>query len=956
MKVKMTPVAAAVSIALLSTGAAVHAQDAAQPPAASASAPTAKKADALDTVVVTGIRASTEKALSIKRNAESHVEVITAEDIGKMPDKNIADSLQRVPGVTTSSSGGNEGGFGENDRVSMRGTGPSLTQTLINGHNVASGDWFVLSQTSTVGRSVSYTLLPSELVSQIVVHKTSEASLVEGGVSGSIDIITRKPLEFSKPFTAEVSVGASYADLAGKTDPQFNALFNWRNAEKTGGVMLQLFDEKRELRRDGQEILGYDQITAGSAPNIVAAHPDLNGVWAPHLIGSTYFTQTRDRKGGLLDGEIKPTADLTLEAQGFYSLLNATNYNRNYMEWGATHLDQSPSAYTVGTAGGVSTLTSATFAATPGTNYGVYDQISRPDESATTSYLTLEAKYTPTDRLKLNAQLGASKGDGKTPRQDIAEWNEGAGSGSNFALNGAGSPANWGLGASSSAAGPGTGGTTLGWVFGDENIDVKDMENWLKLDGEYALDGAGPWVALKFGARANVHSRSLWGVVGQGPACFNSAHQNQGFNWSQANWCSPGLTSANDPAQWPAVAGYYPSNFASGLGGSFPTNIWYASPAALAAFNAATANDATYTPPGGVATSREDINSEYTIKETTQAAYLQGDLEGKGWSGNVGLRLVRTTENVQSPMIVDASTPGANLNNDFIPGQGWIVNTTRHTYTDLLPSFNLKLELSKDQLLRLAASRTMTRPDYSALSGTISLGAPPAAGGIGGGSGGNPDLKPIISDNVDLAWEFYYAPRAMFSASVFMMDLRSNVSYGSKVGTYFQSSTAFPQGAYQTYNLTMPINTTGSVQGLELAIEQPLGKYFGVSANYTYTDAYENDPSGSSQGTVQGPMVGASRNVANLGGYYEDDRFNVRVNYSYRSAFYSGLDRSTAFFQGNTGTVSASLGYKISENLAVSLDGLNLNNPELKYYATPQQPRAFYLNGRQYYLALHAKF
>src|SRR5271168_1551979 len=156
----------------------------------------------LEEIVVTGIRQSVEESLKIQRASTDIIDVITAEDIGKMPDKNVADSLARVPGITTSSAGANEGGFDENDRVSMRGTNPSLTQTLINGHNVAAGDWFVLDQTTQVGRSVSYTLLPSEIVSQVVVQKSSSASLVEGGVAGSVDIITRKPLDdFSKPFT-----------------------------------------------------------------------------------------------------------------------------------------------------------------------------------------------------------------------------------------------------------------------------------------------------------------------------------------------------------------------------------------------------------------------------------------------------------------------------------------------------------------------------------------------------------------------------------------------------------------------------------------------------------------------------------------------------------------------------------------------------------------------------------
>lgn len=121
----------------------------------------------LQEVGVTGIRASLEESLQVKRASTSVEDVISAEDIGKMPDKNVADSLTRVPGVTTSSASANEGGFDENDRVSMRGTNPSLTQTLINGHGVAAGDWFVLNQVQQVGRSVSYTLLPSELVSQL---------------------------------------------------------------------------------------------------------------------------------------------------------------------------------------------------------------------------------------------------------------------------------------------------------------------------------------------------------------------------------------------------------------------------------------------------------------------------------------------------------------------------------------------------------------------------------------------------------------------------------------------------------------------------------------------------------------------------------------------------------------------------------------------------------------------
>src|SRR6266576_3358042 len=196
---RSTLIGTAVAMALFGRNGAVHAQTSGDQTSTNQNAP-------LQEVVVTGIRAHREQPLEQKRAADSVEEVITAEDVGKMPDKNIADSLQRVPGLTISSAGATEGGFDENDRVSMRGTNPSLTQTLINGHSIASGDWFVLDQVQTVGRSVSFTLLPSELVSQVIVRKSATADLVEGGVAGAVDIITRRPLDFRKQLTAQASL------------------------------------------------------------------------------------------------------------------------------------------------------------------------------------------------------------------------------------------------------------------------------------------------------------------------------------------------------------------------------------------------------------------------------------------------------------------------------------------------------------------------------------------------------------------------------------------------------------------------------------------------------------------------------------------------------------------------------------------------------------------------------
>jgi len=888
----------------------------------------------LQEVVVTGIRASLEQSLEQKRAADSVEEVITAEDVGKMPDKNIADSLKRVSGVTISSAGASEGGFDENDRVSLRGTGPSLTQTLINGHNVASGDWFVLNQVTTVGRSVSYTLLPSELVSRVVVDKSSKAELVEGGVAGSVNIITRKPLDFKNPFSLLASAGAVYADLPSKTDPQLSALANFHNADSTFGVLLQGFYEKRHLRRDGVELLGYDTIAPGSA--IATAHPDLANVVYPTLIGAAFFEQERKRTGGLIDFQFKPSDSVNLDLSGFYSKLEGPNYNRNYLLWNTHYINfgkgQGPAPGYVVANG---TLTQANFTPTAGTQYGVYDQISRPDESADSNFINLDGSFRLSEQLSLLAQAGTSRGHGKTPTQDVSETSPGTGNGAGWQLNGLGTGPNFNLGATNNtvpfpAGNPSA--LSFGWIFGAQNVDVIDKENWGKLDASFAAPDSGAWKDLKFGVRYAKHDRTSGDAIAQGPT-FCPAPP------------APQVGAGTCPSNYPTTYSNYPSDFHT-FGGNIPTGVWYWTPAQLAAYN------------GPGLTQRGAVPRAYPpywfgLHETDTAAYAQGDFKGTGWSGNIGLRYVRTKEDVTTWAQVDPSTPGALPGSLFGSFFGFPVS---HTYNDVLPSANLKLDLSKDLIGRFAVAETMTRPDYSALAGTTSLTPPGNVGGTGSGSGSNPDLKPIRSYNYDAGLEWYFAPRSLLAGTLFYMDLRNYVGFGSQTLNYTTFGPPFPAGtgAVVPYLLTVPINTQGRAQGVELTYQQALTQYFGVEANYTFTDGKQT------QGVPAGGdtrLVGASKNIYNITGYFENAHFSARVSYNYRSAFYSGLDRSTAFSQDSIRTLAASLGWLFTENLSLTLDGQNLNDPTLKYYAlNTTQPRAFYRNGRQFYLSVRAKF
>ncbi|MFT3755414.1 MAG: TonB-dependent receptor [Pseudoxanthomonas sp.] len=913
MKHNKTLLSAAI-ITSLCLAAQAGAQEAAQQ---------ATDAQDLDGVVVTGIRGSVEKSLDLKRDAKSHVEVITAEDIGKMPDKNVADSLQRLPGVTISSAGATEGGFDENDRVSMRGTNPSLTLTQINGHPVASGDWFVLNQSDNAGRSVSYTLLPSELVSRVVVHKTSQASLAEGGVTGTVDIITRKPTEFTNPFTANVSIGAVYADLPGKTDPQFNALLNLRDENSVAGVLLQVFSETRHLRRDGVEVLGYDQVAAGSA--VATSNPDLAGVWYPRMIGAALFEQERKRSGGLIELQVKPSDSLSFDLSAYYSKLDASNYNRNYLLYNPRTIGAGVApdpGYVVRN----NTLVSASFSGAGIPASGLYDMISRPDEGATTSYIAFDTDWHASDKLDVGFKLGTSTGRGKTPTQDVAEWATGHGTGGSWQLNGIGSAPSFSLNEQTGAP-PAS--LALDWIFGLQNVDIEDKDDWAQIDAEYFID-KGVVSSLQFGVRAANHDRESSQVVSQGP------------NWGY------------DPFTNFPQGGYanYPGDYGSELGGgAFPRDLWYYTAAQMAAWNAVGANR----DPEG----RRYPGYEFTLEEKTSAAYAQLNFEGDRWNGNVGLRYVRTSEDVLNYVLlqnVGSPISGWPLPILTTPPTGsidsawgwWAPIATENDYSDVLPSANFKFDLTDNLVARVAASKTMTRPDYSALAGALNLSPPGTPTDVGGGSASNPNLKPVRATNFDTSLEWYYAPRAMLSASLFYMDLTSYVSQGVVEMQAPTFNATYPTGFIGNYLVTVPVNSSAKAKGVELAVEQPFGENFGISANYTYTDAEDDNG---------GPVVGASRDVYNVVGYFENDHFSARVAYNYRSHFFSGLDRSTAFSQDDTQSVSASLGWNINDTFSVSLDGMNLSNETLKYYAlNKDQPRGIYYNGRQYYLTFRAKF
>ncbi|MCL2396024.1 MAG: TonB-dependent receptor, partial [Acidimicrobiaceae bacterium] len=719
------------------------------------------------------------------------------------------------------------------------------------------------------------------------------------------------------------------------------------NDSRTFGVLLQVFAENRHLERQGQELLGYSQILPTSP--LASTHPDLANVYYPDLIGSTLFQQKRERTGGMVDIQWAPNDQVDLDLSGFNSKLDATDLNTNYLLFnsnvingGAGQKPTVPAGSTLaqvcaanpgkynGCAPGLglepgyvvqgSTLTRAAFTPYSSTSYGVYDQISRPDEGASTNFVNLDAHLKASDQLSFLGQLGLTTGHSRTPTQDVSETLPGFGNGAAYQLNGTATAANWNLGTNTLNTTPTPNGVPVpfSFIFGDQNVDTVDREVYGKIDGDFKAN-AGVFKELKFGARYADHERNLWGVIGQGPTAFGS-----------------------NPLNYPTGFQNYPTNFGNGLGTGFPTGIWYWTPAQLAAYNLQGANRNPIT--------RADWTSDYGLEEKDTAGYVQADFGGTGWSGNIGVRAVQTKERVIQNVAASPTNPNAITTSAFGP---YVQQTTDNTYTDVLPTANLKLDVTHDLVARFAAGQSMSRPDWSALANSIALGAPPPRDATvpGSATGSNPNLKPIKSTNADAGLEWYYAPRALLAGTVFYMDLKNYVTFGS----YLQYFTQFDKlGAYQApYLVTAPVNADGRVYGAEFQWQQPLGEHFGIQTNYTYADGRQT--SGVAPGFTD-QLLGTSKSTYNVIGWFETSRYFARVAYTYRSAFYSGLDRSTAFSQDAFGTLGASLGFTVNDNFQITLDGLNLNNPTYKYFALNQyQPRAFYKNGSQYYLNFRFK-
>lgn len=987
MTFKPTPIAGAMAGLLLGLQGAALAQQ----------APDAK---ALEKVVVTGIRASTEASLNAKRDAAANVEVITAVDVGKMPDKNLADSLQRLPGVAVRTD------YDEAEKVAMRGTNPDMTLILFNGHTVSGGDWYISDQLSS-SRSTSLSLMPSSVLNAATVYKTSQANILDGGLAGTVNVTTRKPLDEKQRFGGVVSVGAVHATLPNKTSPQLNASINWKSEDNRLGVIGQVFAEKRYVRRDSASRFaygassGWDVINTTTMKGITDASlagsgytaADLNGVRLPGSMSTEFVEGVRDRKGGMIALQWRPTQNLDLGLTAFQSKMDSDNYGRltsgaiysmlvgkaepfgavtaaaantnsNGQQVFASLLNPKIVEETTIYGHKIKVLRGATVAFAPGTTpqyIGNSEGFFRSGASASSGFLDLDAKLKLSNGLTVKGLFSTTRGEGKTD-QDRGLTYARYGTGVSFELQGVNEAPTW----SYQNAGPGTspaaGFYTLIATNAPNRYKTVDRENSLALDAEYQQN-SGIFQTLEFGARHADHRRD---------------HRR-----SQLKLKSNVITPP-DPAQ--AVP--YPSDFGAALGSGFDNTGFYYSRDFLRQYFADKYKATT-------PEFERSVAGEIEMRERQSSLYLQQNLETADGrlSGNVGLRYARTIVDAQiatpvptglcqriepgKPVVPCAAFPTAIVTAGdgatYFDGATWNPNSgtiyykvpTHKVFDHILPSLNARWQIAPEWIARLGLSKTLGRQNYN-IYGAGFTGQTCNAQGCTV-NGPNNQLQPMTAANTDLSLGWYYARRSAVVLSFFDSLIRNY----AKTGAVRQDGVTVDLLDNQNVVRTYAINTTGNqrarIQGAELSWEQPIWGGFGFQSNLSYADTSVEDGR---------PMVGASRKSANLVGYFENDMVSVRLAWNYRSEYVNsttapaptansqglsvvqGITMPTApTIQAPVTNVALSVNYTVMPGLQLSFSGTNLTNPSRGQYRYSElEPQKVDTSGRQYYVEARYKF
>ncbi|MYM82142.1 TonB-dependent receptor [Duganella sp. FT50W] len=834
-------------------------------------------------VNVTGIRASVRNALAAKEASNSIVEVVSSEDIGKLPDTTIAESLARLPGLSSGLDRGNA------SQIVARGMGPRFIGATLNGRELAS---------SEPNRAVRFEQFPSESISGATVYKTQSADLVEGGVATTIDLQTVSPLRYNGR-QINLKADALYYPLAkeipgaDKTAPRIGGVYIDQFANKTIGAAIAFSYQDQPSVQKNIQHWGFNENTADQ---VVAGGKTGKAPWG----FQDEARHGKDKRSSVLGKvEFKPNNDVLITADTYYAQAKIDERGLQHWvdgvgNWGGTNsaafsnLDVRDGYIVGGTINNASLIN----------NDFKYVQ----DTSVAAS--GLNGKFTAGD-WKVETDLSTSHARRGSQWSDIRQYANG------------GVPVSWSFtGDERQVYSYGIDSTNPAnfvapTLYVDKNGQVKDLLNAVSVSAARPIENS-IISRLKIGIRASDREKS----------------------YHQTTWTLSPLAGSTIPSS------AYETVNVSGFPGFFALKDFDGTVSSAFGANALNPNGQT----------REswqvqgDAVAGWKVKERSTSAYVQGDLDGeafgKTYRGNVGVRLVHTKQTGYGVQ------PQAN---------NVLADTSDGTsYTEILPSMNLifNMDEAQERQIRFSVARAMSRAPIDEMRGSRNLSVNTDTSQPLTGSAGNPQLKPMMANQLDLAYQWYFAKGSLLSAGVFYKQVQRYIAITTEQATF--------NGRVAT--VTRSVNGEGgNIRGLELAYQQAFTSLpapfdgLGIASNYAYTNSSirEQVPT-----TNPFPVEGLMKHNGGVTLWYEKAGYEARLSANYHSEFVRNpsWDAGKLLVNDAETYVTLNLAKQLTPNLQLRFGIDNLTNQKAVYTSgnIPYQQEVTEF-GRRYNLGLSFK-
>ncbi|HKC16427.1 MAG TPA: TonB-dependent receptor [Steroidobacteraceae bacterium] len=881
----------------------------------------------LEEVVVTGFRASLQTAIESKREAASISDTISAEDIGKFPELNLAESLQRITGVQITRNNG-EGQF-----VSIRGLPPNFALVNLNGRDMPSPP-----RPGPFGsRSFDFSIITADFVNAVDVYKAPTADLNEGGLSGTVNVRTLNPADVTaRKFV--VSAKGSYNSNTATTGPRLSGIYEDTLADGRLGVVAGASYSKRDILNLRYQAYGLQPTmwwpgSTGAGPTNFPA----NAFW-DNAQEFDALTGQDERTTYLAALSLKVNSSADLYAQylnSSYSVDQVSNGDVLRFAGGAGAAPAAITAYTLGR-----TITEPL----PGTT-GVTGQIIDSLTATGIDYRNNARTGFEDDKLRqyavgLNFRSGPWSGN-----VDLSDAKSSSAL-SNLALEATG----FASASSTIGSGPAT------WTFaqGYNPLDPTQFHA-ASFNGAYKQPAEDEIKAAKFEVKYKNSGGFIRGVtLGLRLKSEENSYQTNSVlldgNSLAAFLGVPAQTYGNGCCTGPNIAPYM-SQITHDFWGNVHTYLVSDLNKLYAQFPLAQLIQAA----GGA---KPNLGTAYDIKEDTYAGYARLDFgaEHSPFTGNIGLRVVKTdeTSNGYAPDLNNLTccvgvTP-------TVPAAG--PASVKNSYVNVLPSLNLSWDASDDLKFRFGAARTLTRPDLASLSPAVN-----AVTSIPWSiNKGNPNLHPYTSDSLDLSAEWYFAKGGLLSAAAFYKSISGfiqTLGNGTETHNVTQNGVTAPE----VFAIFQPVNAgKTTANGFEISYQQSfsfLPKPFdgtGIVANYTYVNAGDITFGSSA---ASSPMAGVSKSNYTVVAYYEGSRFGIRADYTYRGSYLSSQPDNYFgdgdYIQGY-GQLDMSSTFHLTSRFDVTLEAFNLGNKALSQLDIFSINRGYESDGRTILLGVRAKY